>query len=364
MRLKGSRLTSLLLVLALLTAVLPGAALAAEALTVTHTPSGDSQTLGIEGLDGKTDVYAVQLELTVDGEFPDAKFRAADSKAYQPELKPEVKNGSTHLTIYVVNGDKPLNSGNRLTLGTLTMGSERGGKAFAMPDTVKLSMLNEALRPLSVADGASVQTAQRQPSAGGGGTVAPMPTPVPTNTDLPFTDVQPQHWFYSAVQYVYEHQMMSGMTATTFAPDLTVTRGMIVTILYRMEGSPAAGKANFTDVPADRYYAKAIAWATSHGIVSGYPNKTFAPESNITREQLAFILYRYAAYKEYDTAGRSGLTKFTDVSDVTYAKEALEWAVSENLITGVTNTTLVPKGSATRAQAASILMRFCESVAE
>lgn len=357
---KMKRLLGVLLSLSLMAAILPAAALAAEPLVLGYTQSGD---LSVEGLDGKTDVYAVQLELVFAGEFPDVKFRPSDTKAYYPAQLPEVKDGNTYFTIYVVNGDMPLNHGKTLTLGTLTMGQERNGKDFAMPSTAILSMLNEALRPLQIADNTTVQTVQRQSSGGTGGTTVPTPTPTPIVGDLPFTDVQSQHWFYSAVQFVYKEKMMSGMTATTFAPDMIVTRGMIVTILYRMEGSPAAGAANFTDVPNDRYYAKAVAWAASKGIVSGYPDKTFAPESNISREQLASILYRYADYKGYDTTGRTKLTTFNDVADVTYAKDALEWAVNEGLVSGVTGTTLVPKGSATRAQAASILMRFCQGIA-
>lgn len=350
------RLLGLLLSLCAALCVLPAAVLGLSDPVLTYTSTGTgSAAIYIEGLDG-TDIYAVQLELSFDGEYPEAKFTAHDSSAYQPERAPVVQSGTTKLTVYIVNGDKPLTRGRTLTLGTLSL-----GEAFSMPETAKLSALDEASRPLAGVDGATVKVRQHvdQPSV-----PAPTPTPAPAG-DLPFTDVEPRHWFYEPVKFAYQNKLMSGMTATTFAPDTATNRGMIVTILYRMEGSPAAGSADFTDVPGDKYYTKPIAWATAKGIVSGYPNGTFEPESNITREQFAAILYRYAVYKGYSTAGRSSLAGFTDSGDVSaYAEEALRWATSADLLTGVTETTLVPKGAATRAQAASILMRFCQTTAK
>lgn len=360
------KLLSALLAATLLLGILSGVGMAAGAPVLAYTPAGTGRvTLALENLDG-TDVYAVQLELKFQGEYPDASFAASDSSAFQPEQRPSVENGTTTLMVYLVNGDQPLGRGRSITLGTLTV-----GQGFTMPGSVKVSALDEDSRPLADADGATVKTQQRQ---SGGGTVSgsgstptpsPAPTPSPKPGAMPFADVNSGHWFYNAVKFVYENRMMSGMTDTVFAPDTTTNRGMIVTILYRMEGSPAAGTPKFTDVPADKYYAKAIAWATDKGIASGYPDGTFAPESNITREQLAFILYRYAMYKGYSTSARKDLSGFTDRADVSgYASEALRWAVGANLITGVTDKTLVPKGSATRAQAASILMRFCQTVAK
>ena len=358
------KLLSALLAVTLLLGILSGVGMAAGAPVLAYTPAGSGKvTLALENLDG-TDVYAVQLELQFQGEYPDAAFAASDASAFQPEQRPSVENGVTTLMVYLVNGDKPLGRGRSITLGTLTV-----GKNFTMPGSVKVSALDENSRPLADADGATVKTQQKQ-SSGGSGTVSgsvPTPTPTPTPSPkpgaMPFADVNSGHWFYSAVKFVYEKGMMSGMTGTTFAPDTTTNRGMIVTILYRMEGSPAAGAPKFSDVVADKYYAKAIAWATEKGIASGYPDGTFAPESNITREQLAVILYRYAAYKGYGTAASKDLSGFADRADVSgYAADALRWAVGAKLISGVTDTTLVPKGSATRAQAASILMRFCQTI--
>ena len=164
-------------------------------------------------------------------------------------------------------------------------------------------------------------------------------------------------------KYVYEHKMMAGTSDTIFSPDMTTTRGMIVTILHRLDGKPVAPASNFTDVEQNQYYTEAVAWASANGIVSGYGNGNFGPNDTITREQMASILYRYAQYKNYNTNNTNNLSNYTDVGEISpYAVTAIQWANGTGLITGVTNTTLVPKGSATRAQVSSILMRFCENI--
>ena len=158
---------------------------------------------------------------------------------------------------------------------------------------------------------------------------------------------------------------MAGTSDTTFSPNETTTRGMIVTILYRLEGEPAAVASNFQDVPAGQYYADAVAWASANGIVSGYGDGLFGPNDTITREQMASILYRYAQYKDYDVTASNDLSGFTDVSSVnSYAASAMQWANAEDLITGVSSTKLDPQGSAIRAQVASILMRFIQNIAQ
>ena len=181
---------------------------------------------------------------------------------------------------------------------------------------------------------------------------------------LPFTDVKSGDWFYEAVQYVYDKGMMTGVSADRFAPASTTTRGMIVTILYRLENEPAvSGGSAFTDVESGTWYADAVAWAAANDIVNGTSATTFAPNSPITREQMAAILYRYAAYKGYDVSQKADLSGYTDAASISgYAKDALAWANAQKLITGVTDTTLNPQGSATRAQVATILMRLCETV--
>lgn len=181
-----------------------------------------------------------------------------------------------------------------------------------------------------------------------------------------FVDVPADAWYAEAVQYVYENGMMSGTSETTFSPNLTTTRGMIVTILYRLENEPTVtGTTAFTDVAADQYYANAVAWAAQNGIVAGIDATTFAPNNAITREQMAAILYRYAQFKGYDVSAKADLSVYTDAASVgAYAVDAMAWANGAGLITGTSATTLTPAGNATRAQVATILMRFCENIAK
>ena len=177
----------------------------------------------------------------------------------------------------------------------------------------------------------------------------------------PFVDVKTTDWFYNAVQYVYEEGMMSGTGSGRFSPNMTTSRGMIVTILYRLEGTPTVSRATFTDVGTDMYYSDAVAWASSNKIVSGYGNGKFGPNDLITREQLATILYRYAQYKEYDTSSVGSVFSFVDGSSVSnYAIAAMNWAVGAGLLSGTGDNVLYPAGNATRAQVATILMRFYE----
>ena len=181
---------------------------------------------------------------------------------------------------------------------------------------------------------------------------------------LPFGDVKSGDWFYNDVKYVYEKGMMAGTAADVFAPNATTTRAMIVTILYRLEGSPAVtGTSAFVDVPAGQWYTDAVNWAAANQIVKGTSATTFAPNASITREQMAAILYRYAQYKGYDVTKKADLSGYSDNSQVSaYAKDALAWANAAKLINGVTNTTLAPQGNATRAQVSAILHRFCDGV--
>ena len=186
-------------------------------------------------------------------------------------------------------------------------------------------------------------------------------TPV---SSLPFGDVKSADWFYNDVKYVYEKGMMAGTAADVFAPNATTTRAMIVTILYRLEGSPAVtGTSAFVDVPAGQWYTDAVNWAAANQIVKGISATTFAPNDSITREQMAAILYRYAQYKGYDVTKKADLSGYSDNGQVSaYAKDALAWANAAKLINGVTNTTLAPQGNATRAQVSAILHRFCDGV--
>ncbi|WP_162611047.1 S-layer homology domain-containing protein [Flavonifractor sp. An91] len=188
----------------------------------------------------------------------------------------------------------------------------------------------------------------------------------PVETGLPFTDVKADDWFYEAVKYAYDNKLMDGTASTTFAPLMTTNRAMIVTILWRQAGSPVVNYAmNFSDVESGVWYTEAVRWAAAEGIVKGYSDTVFAPDDTVTREQLATILYRYAGYKEYDVSAKGDLTTFADGSTVsTWAADGMTWAVGAQLITGKDGGKLDPTGTATRAEVATILMRFCENVAK
>lgn len=180
---------------------------------------------------------------------------------------------------------------------------------------------------------------------------------------MPFADVADDAWYADAVQYVYENGMMNGTSDTIFNPNATTTRGMIVTILHRLEGEPAAVASSFTDVQRGAWYADAIAWAAANSVVNGVSETSFAPDSSITREQLVAILYRYAQCKGYDVTAVVDLQAYSDVSQISdYALTAMQWANAEQLITGSGATTLDPQGYVTRAQVATILMRFSKCV--
>lgn len=180
---------------------------------------------------------------------------------------------------------------------------------------------------------------------------------------LPFTDVSTSDWFYDDVAFVYENGLFSGTDSRSFSPNASMTRAMLVTVLYRLEGEPTVtGRSSFTDVRSGAYYEKAVIWAAANGIVTGTDSTSFSPDAKVTREQLAAILYRYAQYRKLDTDASAKLNSFTDAGSVSaYASEALGWAVSEGLINGASGK-LMPKGDATRAQVAAILHRFVKNV--
>lgn len=183
-----------------------------------------------------------------------------------------------------------------------------------------------------------------------------------SGSGLPFADVPSGSWYYDDVAYVYDTGLMTGLTATAFGPNLSTTRGMIVTILWRMENEPAAKHGcPFADVRRGSYYEQAIAWASENGIVTGFDASTFAPDRAITREQLAAILFRFAAYRGMDAVTlRENLSSFQDQAAISaYAVSALNWAVGEGLMQG-TGDKLEPTGSATRAQVAAMLRRFIQ----
>lgn len=176
---------------------------------------------------------------------------------------------------------------------------------------------------------------------------------------LPFVDVHANDWFFDPVCYVYREGLMTGTSATTFAPNATTTRAMIVSILARQENVTSAEDAGFTDVAENDWYATAVNWAANNGIVAGFEDATFRPNEAITREQLAAILCNYSAWKGEDTSARADLDEYTDaISISSWATDTMSWAVAEQLLAGVTENTLEPQGAATRAQVAAVLQRF------
>lgn len=189
-----------------------------------------------------------------------------------------------------------------------------------------------------------------------------------TAEDMPFIDVPAGAWYEDGVRYVYENGLMAGTSATTFGPDVTTTRGMIATILWRLAGSPQVDYAMaFDDVAANAWYTEAIRWAASEGIVSGYGDGKFGPDDIITREQMAAMLYRYAQYKGYDVSAgeNTNLLSYTDFESLSeYAIPAMQWAVGAGLISGTSASTLGPQDNASRAQVAVILTRYCENIAK
>ena len=181
----------------------------------------------------------------------------------------------------------------------------------------------------------------------------------------PFPDVDENDWFYDEVVYVYENGLMNGVENNQFAPNTATNRAMLATILYRLAGEPdVSGDMPFTDVETGTWYTDAVLWAAQNGIVNGVDEGIFAPMNTLTREQLVTMLHRYAEAEGYDVSAAADLSGYPDAGKVQpYAQEAMSWAVAEGIVEGMDGN-LNPAGSATRAQIATILMRFCEGVAK
>lgn len=361
---------SLLMALALVLGTAPAALAAAKpVLCCEITASASEAELYLQDLDG-SDIYGVQIEMTLDGEYSDCEFTPDSGTAYAPECSVEVRRNKTYVTLYLTDRE-PLNDEESLYLGTLYT---QAAADAALPDTVKITLLDKNLRPMTGNMSGSISTdvfvlKEDKPNTKPGSPVTPTNPTTPTTpqlpgTDvvLPFTDVRTGDWFYDAVGYVYGRGMMQGMTAASFSPYASTDRAMIVTILHRLEGSPAAAASGFSDVAAGAYYAAPVAWASANGIVTGYEDGTFKPSAPITREQLAAILYRYAQYKGLDTSARGSYTGFPDGSKISaYAANAMTWALGAGLING-SDGRLLPQGTANRAQVAVILQRLCSGL--
>lgn len=370
------RIISLLLALALALGTAPAAKAAARpALGCDVWVSGDQVELSLRDLDG-SDVYGVQVDMTLAGDYPDCAFSPYSDTAYAPDCAVRASRNRTYVTIYLTDTVSLNNGETSLWLGTLYV---EGGAENALPDRVQVILLDKDLRPMtggmsgSIPTDISVRKEDSRPIVPNIPTTPTSPTTptdpaVPTLPDtpqaavLPFTDMKPGDWFYDGVVYVWSRGMMNGVGGTSFAPNAPMDRAMIVTILHRLEGSPAAAPAAFADVAAGAYYASPVAWASANGIVTGYEDNTFRPNAPITREQLAAVLYRYAQYKGMigPTTPTSSPNGFPDAASISpYAAQAISWALGTGLLTG-SDGKLLPQGSASRAQAAVILQRFCE----
>lgn len=322
----------------------------------THLEGTDYSTTALEDLDDKLETYTIRSD----------RF-SVYTLAYKDTQKNNSSNSShtsgSSTPSYSILTDKAVH-------GSITADRKRASKGTRVTITVKPDdgyMLDDLV--VTGKSGTTVKLTEQKENQytftmpGEAVTLtAEFVSEEPKPESLPFSDVSDDAWYADAVRYVYAHGLMRGTNDTAFSPDASTTRGMIVTILYRMEGAPSISeRSSFADVPADRYDADAIAWAAANGIVSGYDDRTFGPDDPITREQMAAILYRYAGWKGYDVSANANLSAFADVNAVSrYALEALQWANAAALVSGTSSTTLTPGAHASRAQVAAILTRFCQ----
>ena len=234
--------------------------------------------------------------------------------------------------------------------GTLTV-TDANGKSVALTD---LGSGKYTFKMPSAKVSVGFKTTADQPCDGG-----------KDCPSAPFTDVDTAKWYHLSVDYVLTHKMMNGVSSRAFAPNANLTRGMLVQILYNLEGKPKGTAANFSDVQADAWYAKAVGWAASNKVVTGYADGTFRPNAAVTREQAAAILYRYAQSKGIDVSvgENTNILSYVDVQQASeYAIPALQWAVGAGVLNGKNGGRLAPTGTATRAEIAAIMQRWCENI--
>ena len=302
---------------------------------------------------------------------------SVDGKTYDAAEEVSITANTTFTAVW--NYIPPANPNYKITIGDMENGTVTANPTAAKAGaTVTLTPVPDegyALSTLTVTD--RFGDAVRVTEQADGTYTFPMPNgqvtvtatfvqveePAPTE---PFVDVNEGDWFYDAVVYAYQNELMDGVGGNRFAPNSETTRAQLVTILYRLEGQPAvSGDLPFTDVEAGIWYTDAILWAAQNNIVNGVSDTEFAPGDDLTRQQLVTILYRYAESKGYDVSASADLSGYPDAGQVQdYAQPAMAWAVAENIIQGMEDGTLKPAGNASRAQIATILMRFCEDVAQ
>ena len=234
--------------------------------------------------------------------------------------------------------------------GTLTV-TDANGKTVALTD---LGSGKYTFKMPSAKVSVGFETTADQPCDGG-----------KDCPSAPFTDVDTAKWYHLSVDYVLTHKMMNGVSSRAFAPNANLTRGMLVQILYNLEGKPKGTAANFSDVQADVWYAEAVGWAAANKVVTGYADGTFRPNAAVTREQAAAILYRYAQSKGIDVSvgENTNILSYVDVQQASeYAIPALQWAVGAGVLNGKNGGRLAPTGTATRAEIAAIMQRWCENI--
>ena len=344
-------------------------AAAAGPQLVVGDQAATSQTVGLSDLG--SDCQSIQVTFTLSADGVSYDFAPNSAIAGLPGVYTTYRQNGNQVTVYVTVRSGTLTSTGSLELGTLSTVDT----PFTVEKATGLKVVDQAGEGVyyptmdDVTGGNTGGNTGTGGSTGGGGGTGGGNTGGNTGGNqtpgsMPFTDVPEGSWYYEAVGYVYEHGLMSGTGGSLFSPDMTTSRAMIVTILYRLEGSPAVTAANsFGDVAAGQWYTDAVLWANANGIVTGYDNGSFGPEDTITREQMATILFRYASYKGYDVSARADLSGYTDAGQVQpYAAQAMGWVVESGIINGTTATTLSPGGSATRSQAAVILARFCQGL--
>ena len=344
---------------------------------VTSQVEAASQEVSLAGISPDCQSLQVTLLLSKDG----------TTYTYEPDaglnrngIYTTSKQNGSQVTLYITAKNGVLAADGTLALGALTAADDT---TFTITGFSGLLMTDSASGGISAPESGGVaggSTGGNSGSGGGNSSGNNSGNSSGSGTDsgsedgsngsepqpLPFSDVAEGSWYADAVGYVYQQGLMTGTSENRFSPDVTTSRAMIVTMLYRLEGSPAgSGAASFPDAAARQWYADAVAWASANGIVTGYDNGNFGPEDTITREQLAVIFHRYAAYKGYAKTPSASLDDYADAAKVSpYATQAMGWAIGTGLITGTSDTTLSPGGFATRAQAAVILTRFCQNLAD
>lgn len=320
---------------------------------LTATMSGTSRTIKVKANTGVT----TPITVTVNGETKTISDTTTPVEfTYTRPSHSGSSSGSTTST-YNVNVNAATNGAvaadkKTASKGTTVTVTASPSKGYVV-DAVKVVDKDGKDVAVTVKDGKYVFTMPASAVTVTGSFKAETPAPVA----LPFTDVKSGNWFYDAVKYAYEQGLMTGTSATTFAPNGTMNRAMIVTVLYRLEKSPAVtGASKFTDVPAGQWYSDAVAWAAANKIVNGYDETTFGPMNAVTREQMAAILFRYEQVKGLENVTlEENLNRFPDQNKISaYAIPALQWAVGQKIINGNADGTLDPTGTATRAQVAQI----------